>query len=68
MKYCLNHILINLQRLIEEIKQKCNGVALENEDVYMNTSFEDLSNCLVKRNRGIDDKEPLVFDAVSCSM
>jgi len=50
--------------LIEEIKEKCNGVTLQNEDVYMNTTFEDLSNCLVKRNRGIDDKEPLVFDAV----
>ncbi|CAG2215509.1 ALDH1L [Mytilus edulis] len=55
---------MDVVRLIEEIKQKCNGVALENEDVYMNTTFEDLSNCLVKRNRGIDDKEPLVFDAV----
>ncbi|XP_052084135.1 cytosolic 10-formyltetrahydrofolate dehydrogenase-like isoform X1 [Mytilus californianus] len=55
---------MDVVRLIEEIKQKCNGVALENEDVYMNTTFEDLSNCLVKRNRGIDDKEPLVFEAV----
>jgi formyltetrahydrofolate dehydrogenase len=50
--------------LIEEIKEKCSGLTLQNEDVYMNTTFEDLSNCLVKRNRGIDDKEPLVFDAV----
>ena len=33
----------------------------------MNTVFEDFTNCVVKRGRGIEDKEPFEFDAVSLS-
>ena len=55
-----------LDRLVEEVKQSC-SVSLENEDVYMNTGFEDFTNCVVKRGRGIEDKEPFEFDAVSLS-
>lgn len=50
--------------LVEEIKEKCSGVSLENDHVYMNTTFEELSNYVVLRSRGITDEEPLVFDAV----
>lgn len=53
-----------VDRLVEEVKEKCNGVSLENDDVYMNTMFEDFCTCVVKRGRGIEDKEPFEFHAV----
>ena len=53
-----------IYRLVEEVKQNC-SVNLENEDVYMNTVFDDFANCVIKRSRGIEDKEPFEFDAVS---
>jgi formyltetrahydrofolate dehydrogenase len=52
-------------RLVEEVKEKCNGVSLENEDVYMNAGFEDFAGCVIRRFRGIEDKEPFTYDAVS---
>lgn len=52
-------------RLVEEVKEKCNGVSLENEDVYMNAGFEDFASCVIRRFRGIEDKEPFTYDAVS---
>ena len=55
---------MDVVRLVEEVKQICN-VNLENEDVYMNTQFDDFTNCVIKRGRGIEDKEPFEFDAVS---
>ncbi|KAL4217352.1 Mitochondrial 10-formyltetrahydrofolate dehydrogenase [Mactra antiquata] len=55
---------MDVVRLVEEVKEKCNGVSLENDDVYMNTVFEDFCTCVIKRGRGIEDKEPFVFDAV----
>lgn len=55
---------MDVVRLVEEVKEKCNGVTLENDDVYMNTMFEDFCTCVVKRGRGIEDKEPFVFDSV----
>ena len=30
----------------------------------MNTAFDDFTNCVIKRSRGIEDKEPFEFDAV----
>ena len=51
-------------RLVEEIKSECE-VKLTVEDVYMNTVFEELLTCVIKRGRGIEDKEPFTFDAVS---
>ena len=54
---------MDVVRLVEEVKQNC-SVSLENEDVYMNTQFDDFTNCVIKRSRGIEDKEPFEFDAV----
>ncbi|KAK3610577.1 hypothetical protein CHS0354_009017 [Potamilus streckersoni] len=56
---------MDVVRLVEEVKQKCNGIKLENEDVYMNTVFEDFVNCVVKRGRGIVDKEEFKFTPVT---
>ena len=54
---------MDVVRLVEEVKQIC-SVNLENDDVYMNTQFDDFTNCVIKRGRGIEDKEPFTFDAV----
>ncbi|KAL3853603.1 hypothetical protein ACJMK2_017137 [Sinanodonta woodiana] len=56
---------MDVVRLVEEVKQKCNGIKLENEDVYMNTVFEDFINCVVKRGRGIVDKEEFKYTPVT---
>ncbi|XP_060582139.1 cytosolic 10-formyltetrahydrofolate dehydrogenase-like isoform X2 [Ruditapes philippinarum] len=56
---------MDVVRLVEEVKEKCNGISLENDDVYMNTVFEDFCTCVIKRGRGIEDKEPFVFDSVN---
>lgn len=41
---------------MEEVKELCDGLELENEDVYMATTFGDFIQLLVRRLRG-DDKE-----------
>lgn len=55
---------MDVVRLVEEVKEKCNGVSLQNEDVYMNAGFEDFASCVIRRFRGIEDKEPFTYDAV----
>ncbi|XP_076447488.1 cytosolic 10-formyltetrahydrofolate dehydrogenase-like isoform X2 [Babylonia areolata] len=55
---------MDVVRLVEEVREKCNDIRLQPEDVYMNTVFEDFFQCVVRRGRGIEDKEPFVFDAV----
>ncbi|PVD24205.1 hypothetical protein C0Q70_14675 [Pomacea canaliculata] len=55
---------MDVVRLVEEVREKCNDIRLQNEDVYMNTTFEDFLNCVIRRGRGIEDKEPFEFDAV----
>ena len=59
-----NDARLYVPRLVEEIKSECE-VKLTVEDVYMNTVFEELVTCVIKRGRGIEDKEPFTFDAVS---
>lgn len=54
-----------LVRLVEEVKQKCGGVQLQNEDVYMATSFQEFIQMFVRRLRGEDQEEELVIDYVS---
>lgn len=52
-------------RLVEEVKQKCAGVQLQNEDVYMASTFQDFIQMFVRRFRGEDQEEELVIDYVS---
>ena len=59
---------LNFFRLIEEVKEKCGGVALENEDVYMATEYKDFVKAVVMRSRGISTKKPFTYDAVSLSL
>ncbi|XP_046878621.1 mitochondrial 10-formyltetrahydrofolate dehydrogenase [Hypomesus transpacificus] len=51
---------MDVVRLVEEIKQKCSGVQLQNEDVYMATTFGDFVQMFVRRLRGEDQEEELV--------
>lgn len=47
------------------MKQKCAGVQLQNEDVYMASTFQDFIQMFVRRFRGEDQEEELVIDYVS---
>ncbi|KAJ1163571.1 hypothetical protein NDU88_004029 [Pleurodeles waltl] len=55
---------MDVVRLVEEIKQQCDGLELQNEDVYMATTFEDFIQMAVRKLRG-EDKEEFVVDYVS---
>uniref|UniRef100_A0A3B4XHF9 10-formyltetrahydrofolate dehydrogenase n=1 Tax=Seriola lalandi dorsalis TaxID=1841481 RepID=A0A3B4XHF9_SERLL len=56
---------MDVVRLVEEVKQKCAGVQLQNEDVYMSPSFQDFIQMFVRKLRGEDQEEELVIDYVS---
>ncbi|XP_076153214.1 mitochondrial 10-formyltetrahydrofolate dehydrogenase isoform X1 [Alosa pseudoharengus] len=53
---------MDVVRLVEEIKQKCAGVELQTEDVYMATTFQEFIQVFVRRLRGEDMEEELVID------
>ncbi|XP_032445139.1 mitochondrial 10-formyltetrahydrofolate dehydrogenase [Xiphophorus hellerii] len=53
---------MDVVRLVEEVKQKCAGVQLQNEDVYMATTFHDFIQMFVRKLRGEDQEEELVVD------
>ncbi|XP_077655165.1 mitochondrial 10-formyltetrahydrofolate dehydrogenase [Urocitellus parryii] len=56
---------MDVVRLVEEIRQKCGGLQLQNEDVYMATRFEDFIQKVVRKLRGEDQEEELVVDYVA---
>ncbi|XP_004589642.2 mitochondrial 10-formyltetrahydrofolate dehydrogenase isoform X3 [Ochotona princeps] len=56
---------MDVVRLVEEIRQKCGGLQLQNEDVYMATRFEDFIQKVVRKLRGEDHEAELVVDYVS---
>lgn len=62
-----NAKLVLTLRLVEEIRQKCGGLQLQSEDVYMATKFEDLIQKVVRKLRGEDQEAELVVDYVSFS-
>uniref|UniRef100_A0A8C7FVW7 10-formyltetrahydrofolate dehydrogenase n=1 Tax=Oncorhynchus kisutch TaxID=8019 RepID=A0A8C7FVW7_ONCKI len=53
---------MDVVRLVEEIKQRCVGLQLQNEDVYMATTFQDFIQTFVRRLRGEDQEEEMVID------
>ncbi|KAM5148548.1 cytosolic 10-formyltetrahydrofolate dehydrogenase [Mantella aurantiaca] len=55
---------MDVVRLVEEVKLKCNGLQLQNEDVYMATKFEEFIQMLVRRLRGEGEEEEQVIDYV----
>lgn len=54
-------------RLVEEVKELCDGLELENEDVYMATTFRDFIQLLVRKLRGDDDENECVINYVSAA-
>lgn len=52
-------------RLVEEMKELCDGLELENEDIYMATTFVDFIQLLVRKLRGDDRKSECIIDYVS---
>ncbi|XP_026182633.1 mitochondrial 10-formyltetrahydrofolate dehydrogenase [Mastacembelus armatus] len=53
---------MDVVRLVEELKQKCASVQLQNEDVYMATTFQDFIQMFVRKLRGEDQEEELDID------
>lgn len=56
---------MDVVRLVEEIKQKCSSLQLQNEDVYMAPKFEDFIQMVVRKLRGEDEEEELQVDYVT---
>uniref|UniRef100_A0A8C4QTV0 10-formyltetrahydrofolate dehydrogenase n=1 Tax=Eptatretus burgeri TaxID=7764 RepID=A0A8C4QTV0_EPTBU len=56
---------MDVVRLIEEVKQHVREVRLQNEDVYMATTFQEFVQTIIRRQRGEDDEEDLEVDYVS---
>ncbi|CAK8681490.1 unnamed protein product [Clavelina lepadiformis] len=52
---------MDVVRLVEEAKQAV-GVALQNEDVYMNTTFEQFMQKMIRVFRGLEVEEELEVD------
>uniref|UniRef100_A0A1A8A6T8 formyltetrahydrofolate dehydrogenase n=2 Tax=Nothobranchius TaxID=28779 RepID=A0A1A8A6T8_NOTFU len=55
---------MDVVRLVEEVKQRCAGVQLQNEDVYMATTFQDFIQMFVRKLRG-EEEEELVISYVT---
>ncbi|XP_072309496.1 mitochondrial 10-formyltetrahydrofolate dehydrogenase [Eucyclogobius newberryi] len=53
---------MDVVRLVEEVKQRCPSVQLQNEDVYMSSTFQTFIQMLVRKLRGEDQEEELVID------
>ncbi|KAK7878913.1 hypothetical protein WMY93_030847 [Mugilogobius chulae] len=56
---------MDVVRLVEEVKQCCPSVLLQNEDVYMASTFQDFIQMFVRKLRGEDQEEELVVDYVT---
>lgn len=55
---------MQVTRLVEEVKEKCNGVQLSNEHVYMSTQFDDFIKTVVLVSRGVSTEKEFTYDAV----
>ncbi|GAB5568356.1 cytosolic 10-formyltetrahydrofolate dehydrogenase isoform X1 [Prionailurus iriomotensis] len=55
---------VDVVRLVEEVKELCDGLELENEDVYMATTFGDFIQLLVKKLRGDNKESECIIDYV----
>nr|XP_026270889.1 cytosolic 10-formyltetrahydrofolate dehydrogenase isoform X2 [Urocitellus parryii] len=59
---------VDVVRLVEEVRELCDGLELENEDVYMATAFGDFIQLLVRKLRGEDDEGDSDIDYVEKSL
>ncbi|XP_033831960.1 mitochondrial 10-formyltetrahydrofolate dehydrogenase [Periophthalmus magnuspinnatus] len=56
---------MDVVRLVEEVKQCCPSVLLQNEDVYMASTFHDFIQMFVRKMRGEEQEEELIVDYVT---
>lgn len=54
---------MDVVRLVEEIKDLVN-LELQNEDIYMNTTFVEFYNTAVEKSRGGSETKEIVYDGV----
>ncbi|KAM6214189.1 cytosolic 10-formyltetrahydrofolate dehydrogenase isoform 2-T2 [Rhynchocyon petersi] len=59
---------VDIVRLLEEVKELCEGLELEPEDVYMASTFGDFIQLLVRKMRGEDEHNEQVIDYVEKSV
>ncbi|XP_027441678.1 cytosolic 10-formyltetrahydrofolate dehydrogenase isoform X2 [Zalophus californianus] len=59
---------VDVVRLVEEVKELCDDLELENEDVYMATTFGDFIQLLVRKLRGDDKRHECIIDYVEKAM
>ncbi|XP_040851260.1 cytosolic 10-formyltetrahydrofolate dehydrogenase isoform X2 [Ochotona curzoniae] len=59
---------VDVVRLVEEVKELCDGLELENEDVYMATTFGEFVQLLVRKLRGEDGEDECVIDYVETTV
>ncbi len=52
---------------MEEVKEQFN-VEIENDDVYMATTYDEFVTAVVLRGRGLGGKKEFTYDAVSLSV
>ncbi len=52
-------------RLVEEVRDRCDGVKLENEDVYMATTYDEFVTTVVLKSRGVSTKKPFTYKSVT---
>uniref|UniRef100_A0A8D3D5G5 10-formyltetrahydrofolate dehydrogenase n=1 Tax=Scophthalmus maximus TaxID=52904 RepID=A0A8D3D5G5_SCOMX len=55
---------MDVVRLVEEVKLQASSCQLQNEDIYMNTTFHDFIQMCVRKLRGEDGEEELVVNYV----
>ncbi|XP_047598580.1 cytosolic 10-formyltetrahydrofolate dehydrogenase isoform X2 [Lutra lutra] len=55
---------VDVVRLVEEVKELYDGLELENEDIYMATTFGDFIQLLVRKLRGDDKDNKCIIDYV----
>ncbi|XP_024915543.1 cytosolic 10-formyltetrahydrofolate dehydrogenase [Cynoglossus semilaevis] len=55
---------MDVVRLVEEVKGRVSTCQLQNEDIYMNTTFHDFIQMCVRKLRGEDGEEELIVDYV----
>uniref|UniRef100_A0AAR2K1I3 10-formyltetrahydrofolate dehydrogenase n=1 Tax=Pygocentrus nattereri TaxID=42514 RepID=A0AAR2K1I3_PYGNA len=56
---------MDVVRLVEEVKLRASQLQLQNEDVYMATTFQEFIQMCVRKLRGEDAEEELIVDYVS---
>lgn len=59
---------MEVTRLVEEVKSKCGGIHLENDQVYMATQFGDFYKTVVLTGRGVSTKPEFKYDAVKMNV